>query len=288
LYAYIFLDFLSTKRHGSPHDARAFEHALEKMRTPERVCAFSLYGAAIFHMPRKKPKITFHIITIFPEAISGYLDESIIARARKGGLIDVRFRNPRDFTKDKHKKIDDRPYGGGPGMVMKAEPIIRAVAKTLRGRNRKKTKIIILSAEGKPFTQTHAITFARRYRDIVLMCGRYEGIDARVRKILRAEEISIGPYILTGGELPAAVILDAVSRHIEGVLGKHESLEEGRVAGPEVYTRPPVIESEGKAYRVPKVLFSGDPKKVQKFREDKTKKRLSTTPKRNSLTKKTG
>lgn len=188
----------------------------------------------------------------------------MIKRAQAKKFFSVSLIDPRAYTKDKHRKADDKPYGGGPGMVMKAEPIVRAVERAL-GKKKGRKKIIILSPRGKQFTQATARTLAR-YNDVVLIAGHYEGIDARVKKILRAEEISVGPYTLTGGELPALIIVDAVARYISGVLGKEESLEERRIASGEVYTRPEEILHKGKKYRVPKVLLSGDHKKIDKYR----------------------
>lgn len=211
--------------------------------------------------------MTFHIITIFPGLFDSYFSDSIIGRALKEKKIQVKFYNPRDFTRDKHKKVDDKPYGGGPGMVMTADPILRAVKKA-RGRSQKKVfKTIIFSPGGKDFTNTIARRYSEKYTDIILICGRYEGIDARVKKILKAEEISIGEYVLTGGELPAMVLIDSMARQIPGVLGTYESLEEERASSHEMYTRPEVFEWEGKKYRVPKVLISGDHKKIEEWRK---------------------
>jgi len=209
--------------------------------------------------------MTFHIITIFPEMFLSYVNESILLRAQKKKLINIKFYNPRDFTKDKHKKVDHKPYGGGPGMVMAAEPILKAVGKA-RGR-KKNVKIIMLSPSGKQFTNVYAKNITKKYKDVILIAGRYEGIDARVKKALRAEEISVGPYILTGGEAPAMVILDAVSRQISGVLGHEESLEEKRTASSEMYTRPEVLKYKSKNYKVPKVLLSGDHKKIEEWKK---------------------
>ncbi|GMQ95392.1 MAG: tRNA (guanosine(37)-N1)-methyltransferase TrmD [Patescibacteria group bacterium] len=208
--------------------------------------------------------MTFHIITIFPETIRSYVDESILGRAQKKGLIKIKLYNPRDFTKDKHRRVDDKPYGGGPGMVMQAGPILRAVKKA-RGR-KKNVKIVILSPSGKQFTNIYAKTLSKKHKDIILISGRYEGIDARVKKILRAEEISIGPFVLTGGEVPAMAVVDAVARQIPGVLGREASLEEKRIASSEMYTRPEVIAYRGKNYRAPKVLLSGDHKEIEGWR----------------------
>jgi len=212
--------------------------------------------------------VTFHMITLFPDSFS-YLNESILGRAQKNKKIRMKFYNPRDFAKDKHKTTDDRPYSGGPGMVMKAEPILKAVAKAI-GR-KKNTKIFFFSAQGKQFTNKQAVMLSKRYKDIVFIAGRYEGVDERVAKVLKAEKISIGPYVLTGGELPAMIVVDAIVRQLPGVLGKEESLEESRIAASEVYTRPEVIEYKKKKYRVPKVLLSGDHKKIEEWRKGKKK-----------------
>lgn len=201
---------------------------------------------------------------------NSYLDESILARAVKAKKIAVKLYNPRDFTKDKHKRVDDKPYGGGPGMVMQAEPIIAAVTSIKRQvtrKNKSKVKVIITAAGGNDFTNVAAKKLEKKYTDIIIICGRYEGIDTRVRKALRAEEISIGDYILTGGELPAMIMVDAISRHVDGVLGKSESIEENRTSSHEMYTRPESITVSGKNYKVPKVLLSGDHKKIEEWRK---------------------
>lgn len=209
--------------------------------------------------------MTFHIITIFPESIKSYFDSSILKRAQKKKLIKIKFYNPRDYTKDRHRTVDDKPYSGNPGMVMKVEPIIKAVNDTKC--KKQDTKIIILSATGKQFDQKMARDWAKKYKNIILISGHYEGIDERVKKILKAQEISVGPYVLTGGELAAGIIIDAVSRHIPGVLSKKESLEENRGIGIPVYTRPEVFEHKGKKYRVPKVLLSGHHKKIEEWKK---------------------
>lgn len=219
-------------------------------------------------------QMNFHIITLFPESFSSYINESIISRAQKERKIKIRFYNPRDFVevpKEKseqekpYKRTDDRPFGGGPGMVMMALPIIRAI-ETAKKEAGKKTKIIFLSPSGKQFDTEYAKKVAEKFSDIIIVCGRYEGIDARVRKIFRAEEISVGPFVLTGGELPAMIIADCISRQIEGVLGNFDSLEESRVSSSEVYTRPEVLEYKGKKYKVPKVLLSGNHKKIEEWK----------------------
>ncbi|MBU2109515.1 tRNA (guanosine(37)-N1)-methyltransferase TrmD [Patescibacteria group bacterium] len=210
--------------------------------------------------------MVFHLITIFPESLKSYFDSSILKRAQKKKLIKINIINIRDFTKDKHKITDDRPYGGGAGMVMKIKPILNVI-KTIRTSRTNRTKFIILSPAGKQFDQKMARDWAKKYKNIILISGHYEGIDERVKKILKAQEISVGPYVLTGGELPAGIIIDSVSRHIPGVLGKKESLEENRGIGIPVYTRPEVFEYRGKKYRVPKILLSGHHKKIEEWRK---------------------
>ncbi|OGI74898.1 tRNA (guanosine(37)-N1)-methyltransferase TrmD [Candidatus Nomurabacteria bacterium RIFCSPHIGHO2_01_FULL_43_16] len=215
----------------------------------------------------------FHIITIFPEMFNSYLKESIIGRAIYYKKIKVLFYNPMDFCEPK-RRVDDRPYGGGPGMVLRPELFLKAFAKIKipsPGRGKKnKTKVILFSPSGKKFNTAYAKKLVKqKYTDIILISGRYEGIDARVQKILKAEEISIGDYVLTGGELPAMVLIDSISRQIPGVLGKYESLEEERVSSSEVYTRPEVFKYRGKNYKVPKVLLSGNHKKIEEWKKSK-------------------
>lgn len=220
--------------------------------------------------------MTFHIITLFPEMFDSYLGESILKRAEEAGHIDVRFYNPRDFSQDKHKSVDDKPYGGGPGMVMMIDPVLRAWEKATSQNfiskifsKEKKIKTYIFSPGGKKFATEIAKHDAREYSDIILICGRYEGIDSRVKEITKAEELSIGDYVLTGGELPAMVVLDSISRQIPGVLGKYESLEEERVSSHEMYTRPEHYEYKGKKYSVPEVLVSGDHKKIEEYKKSR-------------------
>lgn len=219
----------------------------------------------------------FSIITLFPETIAPYLDASILGKAQKRGTIKVRYYNPRDFARGPHKHVDDKPFGGGPGMVMQVEPIIKAARKAQRDIDRKKdpgkTRTIILAASGKEFTQTYAKRLATRYDNLILIAGHYEGIDARVKKILKAEEVSIGPYVLSGGELPAMVVVDTVSRQLPGVLGNVDSLEELREASSEIYTRPAEFHDEGKTWRVPEVLRSGDHARITEWRARRSKKR---------------
>ena len=171
--------------------------------------------------------MNFHVITLFPEVVDAYTTASILGRAQKEKLLKVKTYQLRDFVTNKWGKADDRPYGGGPGMVLQAEPFIAAVDK-LKKKN-PKAKVLITSAGGKTLTNTYAKALTK-HKDVIILCGRYEGIDARAKKVLKAEEISVGPYILTGGEIPALAIIDAAARQIPGVLGKFESLEESRVA----------------------------------------------------------
>ncbi len=221
----------------------------------------------------------FHVITLFPDICKTYTDASILGRAQKtekgkgakhrGKKIEVKYYNPRDFAKNKHKKTDDRPYGGGPGMVMYAEPILRAwekaVGRKLKTKNYK-LKTLIMSPRGKKFDTRMAKKLAEKYDDLVLISGRYEGIDARVKKILKAEEVSVGDYVLTGGELPALTVIDSVARQVPGVLGTFESLEDERVSSGETYTRPEALVHKGKKYRVPKVFLSGNHADIEEYR----------------------
>lgn len=231
----------------------------------------------------------FHIITLFPESFTSYTEASIVARAIKEKKISIAYYNPRDFVTGKHKKVwpdgnisrivDDRPFGGGPGMVMRAEPVLKACDKALAviAKKKGKAKIIFFSPSGKSFNTAYAKQTAKKYTDIILICGRYEGVDARVAKILKADHVSIGDYVLTGGELPAMIVLDCLARQIPGVLGKFESLEEERVSSSEIYTRPEILEypfdkTQGKKvkkYRTPKVLLSGDHKKIEEWKQGK-------------------
>ena|SRR3989344_4962481 len=237
----------------------------------------------------------FHIITIFPDIFNSYLQESIIGRAIKNKLISIRFYNPRDFVKVKaqgspvlkhrgtlwnpYRPVDDKPYGGGPGMVMRAEPVVHAVNKVLNAVKDKKSKVLIINfiPSAEKFTTFLAKKISKKYTDIILICGRYEGIDARVDKILRQaqdkflkfKQISIGDYVLTGGELPAMILVDCIARQIKGVLGKYESLEEERISTSEVYTRPEVLKHKGRNYKVPKVLLSGNHAKIEEWKKGK-------------------
>ena len=216
--------------------------------------------------------MTYHIISLFPQSFDSYLGESILKRAIDDKKIEVKFYNPRDFTVSQKtyadRRVDDKAYGGGPGMVIEALPVIKAIAKAVGKKSaKKKVKIVWFVPSGIQFDTMQAKTYAEKYTDVVFICGRYEGIDARVKKVFKVEEISVGQFVLTGGELPAMILIDTISRQIKGVLGDHASLEETRVASPDVYTRPEMIEYKGKKYRVPKVLLSGNHKLIDEWRK---------------------
>ncbi len=202
--------------------------------------------------------ISFHLITLFREACEPYLSASILGRAQENGKIAVTYTNPRDFVDNKWGKVDERPYGGGPGMVMQAMPIVKATEKALK--KRKKPVIVWFIPGAKQFDNKEADKLAK-YSDIVFVCGRYEGIDERALKILKTlapvKTYAVGEAVYTGGEVPAMAMIDAISRRIPGVLGKDASVEERRVASRAVYTRPETIEYKKKKYRVPKVLQTG-------------------------------
>jgi tRNA (guanine37-N1)-methyltransferase len=202
--------------------------------------------------------------------INSYMNQSILKRAAEKKLVAFEVKNIRDYSKDRHNKTDDRPYGGGPGMVMTAEPILNAFGK-LKLKKGGKVKAIQLSPSGKMFTNAIAKKMAKQYSDIVFICGRYEGVDDRVRKILKADEYSVGDYTVTGGELPALIMTDAIARQIPGVLGKGESVEETRIASPRVYTRPETLVYKGKKHKVPTVLLNGDHKKIDEWRKKQQK-----------------
>jgi len=208
----------------------------------------------------------FHIVTLFPKAFGSYLGESILKRAIEDRKIKVSFYNPRDFVKDKWRRIDRPPYAGGPGMVIQAEPVVKAIAAAVI-KARGKYKIIFLSPSGGQFTNSYAAKIAGRYKHVIIVCGRYEGIDSRVKKVFKVDEISVGPFVLTGGELPAMIIVDVIARQVPGVLGNFDSVEERRVSSSEVYTRPEVFEYKGKSYRVPKVLLSGHRAKIEEWKK---------------------
>ncbi|OGH68111.1 MAG: tRNA (guanosine(37)-N1)-methyltransferase TrmD [Candidatus Magasanikbacteria bacterium RIFCSPHIGHO2_02_FULL_50_9b] len=214
----------------------------------------------------------FTVITLFPELIAAYTNAAMLGRAQKKHLISVATINPRDFTQDAHQTVDDKPFGGGAGMVMKIEPLYRAIKKAAPRKN-KKCRVILLSASGRPFTQAVAQEFAARYTELVFVCGRYEGVDARVAEHLVDEELSVGSYVLTGGELPALTVIDAVARLIQGVLGNAESLAEeshntDNTGEYPQYTRP----EKFKTWRVPPELLSGNHAAIAAWRRKNLKK----------------
>jgi len=219
--------------------------------------------------------LIFDIITIFPEIFNSYLKESLIARAQKKKLIKINIHNLRKWTTDKHKTVDDRPYGGGLGMVLKLEPIFKAITTLKKQKTKnKKQKIILFTPRGKKFNQQTAYKLSKLNR-IIMICGRYEGVDERVAKHIADMELSIGDYDLMGGELPATVVMETVARLVPGILGKPELLKEritkekGFIEYPQ-YTRPPKFYPKGKFRRVwcvPKVLLSGHHKKIAEWRK---------------------
>jgi tRNA (guanine37-N1)-methyltransferase len=208
------------------------------------------------------------VLTLFPRIFEGPLDESILKRAQKSGLVAVRVHNLRDFTHDKHRVVDDKPYGGGPGMLMKPEPIFEAV-ETIR---RDESCVVLMTPQGVPLTQARAQEFSREPH-LVIICGHYEGIDERVREALVDEEVSIGDYVLTNGALAAAVFVDAVVRLLPGVLGDEQSAGDdsfasGLLEGPQ-YTRPP----EFRGMQVPEILLSGNHEAVAKWHAETARQR---------------
>ena len=239
----------------------------------------------------------FDIITIFPEIFGSYFNESILKRAQKNNLIEIKIHNLRDFTLDKHKTTDDTPYGGGAGMVMKIEPIHRAInviklqitnlkSQTLpTGRqvnfkskisnSKQKIRTILFSAKGKKYTQGDAKRLSK-YDNLIFICGRYEGVDERVAKYLADEEISVGDFVLTGGEIPAMILVDSISRLLPGVLGnsestKNESHNSKNYLEHSQYTKPEKFLN----WKVPKVLLSGNHKKIEEWRKKNSKFKAS-------------
>lgn len=236
----------------------------------------------------------FHIITLFPEMFDSYLRESILGRAIKEKKISVTFTNPRKFVTGKYRRvwpdgnisqqIDERPYGGGPGMVMMAEPVIKAVesalmkiknyelrikngnSKTKKQTPKNRVLIINFVPSADKFTTEKAKKISGKYTDVILICGRYEGIDTRLDKILKTTKFSIGDYVLTGGEIPAMILIDCISRQVRGVLGNFDSREEERVSSSVIYTRPEVLVYKDKKYKVPKILLSGNHKKIEEWK----------------------
>ena len=209
----------------------------------------------------------FDVITIFPEMFEPVLNGSIIKRAREKKKITVRVHDLRAYTKDKHKKVDDRPFGGGPGMVMTPQPFFDAVKKI---KGRRKAKVILMSPSGKRLTQKFVRDLVKQ-KNLILLCGHYEGVDERVREKIVDESVSIGDYVLTGGEIPAMVLIDCLARLIPGVLGKEasledESFEDGLLEYPH-YTRP----ANFRGIKVPDVLLSGNHSAINKWRKEQAR-----------------
>jgi len=209
----------------------------------------------------------FDVLTLFPGILAGALNESIVKRGREKGLLQVRVHDLRDYAHDRHRQVDDTPYGGGGGMVLMPEPIFEAVEAIRKEHPAERSRVILMSPQGTPFTQQRAWSLSRDLDRMILICGRYEGVDERVREFLCDEEISIGDYVLTGGELPALVILDAVARLVPGVLGSpasalEDSFSTGALDYPQ-YTRPPVF----RGHAVPEVLLSGNHAEIARWRD---------------------
>ncbi len=210
----------------------------------------------------------FDVLTLFPRMLEGPLEESILKRASERGLVAVRVHNLRDFTHDKHRVVDDKPFGGGPGMLLKPEPIFEAV-ETLQ---RADTRVVLMCPQGRPLTTAVARELAQQPH-VLIICGHYEGVDERVREALVDDEISIGDYVLTNGALAAAVVVDAVARHVPGVLGDAESAARdsfaaGLLEGPQ-YTRP----AEFRGMKVPDVLVSGNHEEIARWRAEQARNR---------------
>ncbi|MBO5447596.1 tRNA (guanosine(37)-N1)-methyltransferase TrmD [bacterium] len=204
----------------------------------------------------------FDVLTLFPEFIQSYCEFSIMKRAKDGDVIALNTVNPRDFTEDKHKKVDDSPYGGGAGMVLMPQPYIDAYDSVEKLEN---SITVMLSPQGEPLSEKLVLDLVK-YDQIVMLCGHYEGFDERIREIIKPKEISIGDFVLTGGELPALCLMDAVSRKIEGTLGKIESAHDdsfsnGLLEYPH-YTKP----RDFRGYKVPEVLLNGNHKEINEFR----------------------
>ena len=212
------------------------------------------------------------ILTIFPEMFSGPFEESMVKRAREDGKVEIKIHNLRDWSEDKHKSVDDRPYGGGAGMVMRVDIIDRALDDLKLKMKSEKCKVVLMSAKGKKYTQQDAKAYTQ-LEQLILIAGHYEGVDERVAKFLVDEELRIGDYVLTGGELPAMVVVDSVVRLLPGVLGNEKSVKEeshsepGYLEYPQ-YTRP----EEYKGWKVPEVLLGGNHAEIEKWRGENSKK----------------
>ncbi len=218
-------------------------------------------------MPAKnKHKLQIEVLTLFPKLFVGPLNESMIRLAQEKGLVKINIHNLRDWTSDRHKTCDDKPFGGGPGMVMKVEPIDKALA-AIQGKGKQKSQVVMLSPRGKAFTQETAQKLSRQ-KKLIFICGHYEGVDERVHANLVDEEISIGEFITTGGEFPVLCVMDAIIRLVPGVLGNQQSLETesfhgGLLEYPQ-YTRP----QEYRGWEVPPVLRKGAHKQIEEWRKN--------------------
>ncbi len=213
----------------------------------------------------------FDVLTIFPESLSGFVQAGVLGQAQAAGLLEVRLHDLRGWTDDPHRTVDDRPYGGGAGMVMRAEPFVRAI-EALRAEVKGIARVVLLSSQGHLFTQEDALRYAGLDR-LLLLCGRYEGVDERVLAFVD-EEVSIGDYVLTGGEVAAATIIEATARMLPGVVGKYESVETDSFyrkdrLGPPQYTRPPVF----RGMAVPEVLLSGNHAEIERWRRRESLRR---------------
>ena len=225
--------------------------------------------------------IIFDVITIFPELVKAFSQESLLKKAQEKKLLKISIHNLRDWAKDPHKKVDDKPFGGGLGMVFKVEPLYRAV-QSLKGKNKKlKTKVILFTPRGKKFTQQKAEELVKNKR-LIFLCGRYEGIDERVAEHIADEKLSIGNYVLMGGEIPAMAVIETIARLIPGVVGKPSFLKERRLGAKKgqkqgfleypQYTRPEVFSpKKGITWKVPKILLSGNHKKIEKWKQKRGK-----------------
>lgn len=221
--------------------------------------------------PSGKEKQRFSVVSLFPEMFESFFSQGVIGRAIKNGLIKVQVYNPRDYTHDKHRTVDDRPYGGGPGMLMMVQPLADAISAA-KAASSKNVQVVYLTPQGRKL-DFDGVQSLHQWNDLVLVAGRYEGIDERLIESLIDQEWSIGDYVLSGGELPAMVLMDAVSRLIPDVLGHNKSAEEdsfsnGLLDCPH-YTRPEIYQGK----RVPEVLLSGDHKKIRQWREQESIKR---------------
>lgn len=221
----------------------------------------------------------YDIITIFPSFFDSFKNESLLKKAQDKKLIRINVHNLRDWTADKHKTVDDKPYGGGAGMLLKIEPLVKAIrafckspAHKASATKGKKSRVILLTPSGKQFTQKKAVQFAKKYDQLIFICGRYEGFDARIKKYID-EEVSLGPYVLNGGEVAAMAIVEATARLLRGVIGNVKSLKEESYATEKnleypQYTRPEIFEG----HKVSSVLLTGDHKKIAEWRKKHVKK----------------